>query len=217
MPGLSSTTAMQQGSGMTIEQLLNKNEHSADSAAVDSTPEAAADDSNAWSAGDSNLSPEPAQVLGFRDNVKKTAQSAADGAAHLKDSVTNKFKSFEASDADSDSADGAEAHTTAVTLTGAVGGIFPSFLSLPVTPHTPPLPSSPGPFSCHPSSSTAPLPQSCSSHSLHHLVYHAKDCCFNLFFQCFFNPHFLILFNCLINRPLSSTLHPIQHASSLCT
>ena len=135
---------MQQGGGMTIEQLLGKKEHAADSAAVDSTPEAAADDSDAWSAGDSNLSPEPAQVLGFRDNVKKAAQSAADGAAHLKDSVANKFKSFEASDADSDSAAGAGAHTTAVTLTAAVGGIFPSFLSLPVPPHTPALP--PAPF-----------------------------------------------------------------------
>ena len=149
MPGLSSTTAMQQGDGTTVEQLLDKNEHPADSAAVDSTPEAAAEDSIALSAGDSSSSPEPAQVLGFKDDVRKAAQSAADGAAHLKDSIANKIRGSESSHDDSDTAAVAKAHTTAVTSSDAVGGNLPSTLAVP--PH--------GPYvSCYPASSTGPQP-----------------------------------------------------------
>ena len=130
---------MQQGAGTTMEQLLGKNGHPEDSVAVDST---AADDSNALSADESSLSPEPAQVLGFKDNVKKAAQNAADGAAHLKDSVANKLQGFESSPAESDTAAVAKAHTTAVTSSDAIGGI--PLLSPPPFPHSlkPPFPAS---------------------------------------------------------------------------
>ena len=128
---------MQQGDGITIEQLLGTNDHTADSAAIDSTPEAAADDSTASSADDSSSSQEPAQVLGFKDNVKKAAQNAADGAAYLKDSVANKFRGLESSHVDSGTAAVAEAHTTAVTSSDAVGGISPP--SSPIHPSTPPV------------------------------------------------------------------------------
>ena len=171
MPGLSSTTAMQHGDSVTVEQLLGKNDHPADGAAVDSTPEAAADDSNALSADDSRSSQEPAQVLGFKDNVKKAAQNVADSAAHLKDSAANKFRGLDSSHIDSDTAAVAEAHTTAVTSSDAVGGGSPPFL-----PSTPPMsPQIPPPLSlCHSPSSVDPLPHSLSAHNVHHVVQPAR-------------------------------------------
>ena len=166
---------MQQGAGVTVEQLLGKNGHPADSAAVDST---AANDSNVLSADESSLSSEPAQVLGFKDNVKKAAQNAADGAAHLKDSVANKLRGSE-----SKTAAVATVHTTAVTSSDAVGGIFPP--SSPLHPSCiastpPPCIVSPFIFRRTPTSFLC-CPQ-CPSSGLT-----SQSCCSNCFCNCFFD------------------------------